>query len=418
MKEKHEVLAVIPARGGSKGIPKKNIRDFAGYPLIAYSIAAGLRSKLVTRVIVSTDDEEIARVAKAYGAEVPFLRPTEYAQDDTPDLPVFEHALKWFEKGEGYKPDIVVQLRPTSPIRPLNCVDDAIAQLLRHPEADSVRGVVLAGQNPFKMWCIDPRTERMSPLLTVEGIPEAYNAPRQELEPVYWQTGHIDAIRTRTILEKASMSGEVIFPLIIDPIFTVDIDTLPEWQLAEWLVVHERLEMVDPANQRRHIPDDVRLLVMDFDGVMTDNRVWVDEEGHERIAANRSDSLGLSLLRKGTHIQALVLSRETNPVVSARSEKLKLPVYQSVLDKEAVLKEIAAEMKIRLDQIVYIGNDVNDLPCFPIVGFAVAPADSQPEVLRAADLILKNRGGHGAIRELCDLLMAHEKKRSPQDEGL
>lgn len=412
MNEKHEILAIIPARGGSKGIPKKNIRNFAGFPLIAYSITAGLRSKLVTRVIVSTDDEEISRVAKAYGAEVPFLRPAEYAQDETPDLPVFQHALKWLKMNEGYEPDIIVQLRPTSPIRPLNCVDDAIAQLISHPDADSIRGVVPAGQNPFKMWRIDPHSERMRPLLTVEGISEAYNAPRQALEPVYWQTGHIDAIQIRTIIEKGSMSGDVIYPLVIDPIFTVDIDTLPEWQQAEWLVVHECLEMVDPANQRRKIPDDVRLLVMDFDGVMTDNRVWVDEQGHERIAANRSDSLGLSLLRKGTKIQALVLSRETNPVVTARSEKLKLPVYQSVLDKEAVLREIAAKMRIRLDQIVYIGNDVNDLPCFPIVGFAVAPVDSQPEVLRSADLVLKNRGGHGAIRELCDILMTHEKKRS------
>src|SRR5512145_2909368 len=108
-----DILALIPARGGSKSIPRKNIRDFAGHPLIAYSIAAGLQAKLVTRTIVSTDDEEIAAVARQYGAETPFLRPAEFAQDNTTDFPVFTHALAWFAEHEGYHPDIIVQLRPT-----------------------------------------------------------------------------------------------------------------------------------------------------------------------------------------------------------------------------------------------------------------------------------------------------------------
>mgnify|MGYP006269725145 CR=1 FL=1 len=113
-----EILAIIPARGGSKGIPRKNIRNFAGYPLVAWSIAAGLQARTVTRVVVSTDDEEIAAVARQYGAETPFLRPAELARDETPDLPVFEHALKFLEEVEGYKPEVVVQLRPTSPGAP------------------------------------------------------------------------------------------------------------------------------------------------------------------------------------------------------------------------------------------------------------------------------------------------------------
>ncbi|MDO9301125.1 MAG: acylneuraminate cytidylyltransferase family protein, partial [Anaerolineales bacterium] len=138
-----EVLVLIPARGGSKGIPRKNIRLFAGYPLIAWSIAAAKQSELVTRIIVSTDDEEIAAVAHEWGAETPFLRPAEFAQDKTTDLPVFEHALKWLdaERLEGYRPDVIVQLRPTSPIRPRTMVDDAIRILLEHADADWVRGV-------------------------------------------------------------------------------------------------------------------------------------------------------------------------------------------------------------------------------------------------------------------------------------
>ena len=197
-----EILALIPARGGSKGIPRKNIRNFAGYPLLAWSIAAAKQSKSVTRIIVSTDDEEIAAIAREWGAETPFLRPAELAHDKTTDLPVFEHALKWMQEMEGYRPEIMVQLRPTSPIRPKSMVDDAIRILLDHKDADCVRGVVPAAQNPFKMWRFNGEEKPLNPLLEVEGITEPYNAPRQILPPVYWQTGHIDAMRTATITHK------------------------------------------------------------------------------------------------------------------------------------------------------------------------------------------------------------------------
>ena len=201
-----EVIALIPARGGSKGIPRKNIRLFAGYPLIAWSVAAAKQSELVTRIIVSTDDEEIAAVAREYGAETPFLRPLELAQDRSTDLPVFEHALKWLEDVESYRPDVIVQLRPTSPIRPRSMVDDAIRILADHSKADCVRGVVPAAQNPFKMWRFEDEGKPLKPLLELGGIPEPYNAPRQALPPVYWQTGHIDAIRVSTIAQKHSQS--------------------------------------------------------------------------------------------------------------------------------------------------------------------------------------------------------------------
>src|SRR5512136_441882 len=197
--DKAEVLAIIPARGGSKGIPRKNIRPFAGYPLIAYSIAAGLQARMVTRVIVTTDDEEIAGVARSYGAEVPFLRPAELAQDGTLDLPVFQHALEWLDQHEDYHPDVVVHLRPTPPIRPPDLVDRSVSLLLAHPEADSVRGITPAHQNPFKMWLMDGEDQPIRPLTTVAGIDEPYNSPRQILPTAYTHTGLIDTIRPATI---------------------------------------------------------------------------------------------------------------------------------------------------------------------------------------------------------------------------
>lgn len=400
-----DTLAIIPARGGSKGILRKNIRNFAGYPLIAWSIAAANQSKAVTRVIVSTDDDEIAAVARQFGAETPFLRPAEHAQDNTTDLPVFVHALKWLDEHEGYKPDVVVQLRPTSPIRPRGLVDKAIEILLAHPDADSVRGVVSAGQNPHKMWRLTDENSPMKNLLDVDGIEEPYNAPRQILPPVYWQTGHIDAIRTGTILN-GSMSGKNIYPLVIDPRFTVDIDNLQDWARYEHLVATGGLDMVWAGRARRSMPASVKLIVSDFDGVITDNRVWTDENGKETVVASRSDSMHIRTLRE-RGVEVMILSSEPNPVVKARAEKMGVESIQGVdiRSKGEALKKLLEEKKIDSANVVYIGNDLNDLPCFEIAGWAVAVADAYPEVLQAADHVLTRAGGHGAVRELCEMVL-------------
>lgn len=409
-----EVLAIIPARGGSKSIPRKNIKPLAGYPLIAYSIAAALQARCVTRTIVSTDDEEIAAVARQFGAETPFLRPTELAQDQTTDLPVFQHVLAWLAQNEAYHPEVLVQLRPTSPIRPPDCVDQAVKILVEHPDADSVRGVVPSGQNPFKMWRID-EAGKMVPLLSVPGIEEPYNAPRQVLPATYWQTGHIDAFWAKTVYEQKSLSGKVIYPLILDPRYTIDIDTLRDWQRAEYIISLGELSFVQPLvpgmPNKRPLPEKVDLVVFDFDGVMTDNRVWVDQDGREMVAANRSDSLGLARMRQAG-VEALVLSREVNPVVAARCRKLNLPFLQGERDKAKALKALLEERGIAPKRVVYVGNDVNDLPCFPIVGCAVAVADAMPEVRDQADLVLKERGGHGAVREICDMIYNKIMERS------
>jgi len=407
-----EVLALIPARGGSKSIPRKNIRPFGGHPLLAYSIATGLQAESVTRVIVSTDDEEIAELSRGYGAEVPFMRPVELAQDDTLDLPVFVHALQWLESEEEYHPEVVVQLRPTSPLRPRDCVDRAVELLLSSPAVDSVRGVVPSGQNPHKMWRID-ENGRMAPLLKND-FDEPFNMPRQKLPATYWQTGHIDAIRTTTIVEKNSMSGEVIIPLLIDPRYVVDIDTSRDWERAEWLMSQGDIDFVNPGEKARPLPKRVDLVVLDFDGVITDNRVWVDAEGRELVAAYRGDGWGLARLReKG--IRMVVLSRETNSVVAARCQKLGIPVKQGVNKKDEVLQKLFKEMDVSPAHTIYVGNDVNDLPCFPIVACALVVADAHPRAKVEADLVLKRRGGYGAVRELCDILL--ERYKSEEDNG-
>jgi len=395
-----EVLALIPARGGSKGIPRKNIKDLGGYPLIAYSIAAGLNSKLVTRTIVTTDDEEIARIARVYGAEVPFLRPEEIARDDTRDLPVFQHVLAWLQEHEDYQPEVVVQLRPTSPFRSPELVDEAVQILLDNPQATSVRGIVPSKQNPYKMWQVQDDGQ-MSPLLDTEFI-EAYNMPRQELPETFWQTGHIDAIRTQSILD-GSMSGENVYACQIDPCYSVDLDILLDWAGAESRLATLGNDIILPPGSSFSIPENISLLVLDFDGVLTDDRVYVNQQGEETVAAHRGDGMGITRLKKAG-VEVIILSTEKNPVVQARGNKLKIPVYQGIDEKGKKLQEIIKEKRLSAEQIIYVGNDVNDLPCFPLVGLAVAVADALPAVKDQAGLVLSKNGGYGAVREICDLI--------------
>lgn len=230
-----DIIGIIPARGGSKSIPGKNIARLAGKPLIAYSIETAKQCRHISRVIVSTDSEQIREISLFFGAEVPFLRPAELAQDDTPDWPVFRHALEWLSLHEGYHPEIVVHLRPTTPLRRPEKVDEAIGMLIENPEADAVRSVSPPLQNPFKMWTL--ARPYLKPLMDV-GLPEPYNQPRQKLPTVYWQNGYVDVTRARTILEEKSMTGDRILPYIMEELFVVDIDQPFSLKLAGFLLEH------------------------------------------------------------------------------------------------------------------------------------------------------------------------------------
>ena len=225
------VLAIIPARGGSKGLPNKNILPLLGHPLIAYSIKAAQQSTLINRIIVSTDSEIISKIALRYGAEVPFMRPDELAGDMSTDFEVFEHALYWFSKHEDYHPDLVVQLRPTSPVRTVKIIDDCIEKL-DSSDADSIRIVTQCMATPYKMWRILDTNMPMTPLLTLGNVREPYNQPRQKLPQIFWQIGFLDVIKPKTILEKRSMSGDIILPYIVSQEFAVDIDDLSSFEKA------------------------------------------------------------------------------------------------------------------------------------------------------------------------------------------
>lgn len=295
MSSKPEVLALIPARSGSKSVPHKNIRPFLGRPLLAHSIAHARAAASVTRVVLSTDSDDYAAIGREHGAEAPFLRPAAISGDHATDLEVFLHALEWLERNEGYRPDLVVHLRPTSPIRDPGAIDQAVGILLSDPALDSVRSVVPIPHPPYKMWA---RGEdgRLSPLLAPPpGIDEPWNTPRQSLPTHYLQDACIDVTRTRTLVEKRSMTGTAIHGLVLDGLH--DIDTERDYQLAE---AEASLRAGAVAEGRRHT------FVVDIDGVIAG---IVPDNDYTRSAPMRENIEAVRRLHAAGHEIILFTAR-------------------------------------------------------------------------------------------------------------
>jgi len=225
-----EVLAIIPARCGSKSIISKNIRLFNGKPLLAHSIDHAKQSRLINRIIVSTDSIEYQEIAKRYGAETPFLRPIDISGDLSTDLEVFDHALNWLKRKDNYIPELIVHLRPTTPIRQSIDIDNCIEILINNAQIDSVRSVVKAPNTPFKMWFKEDRG-LIKPVIIDKKNSESHSSPRQLLQPVYLQNASIDVVRYKTIIDKHSMVGDLCYGYVMNK--NIDIDYGYQWNSAE-----------------------------------------------------------------------------------------------------------------------------------------------------------------------------------------
>lgn len=239
-----EIVGVIPARGGSKGIPRKNTRNLVGKPLIAFTIEAALKSKLLDRVIVSTNDVKIAEIAKSYGAEVPFLRPTELAKDDTPGLLVIQHAVKYLEDVEACKSDITVILQPTSPLRSERYIDKAVEKLLR-TGADSVITVCKVKHHPF--WSFIAKGDRLYPFLE-KGIAVSR---RQDLPKIYAVNGAVYAVRRDVLFEQNSVFGRDTRAVVMPYEESVDIDDYFDLFVAEMVLKYWKGWLHEKSKDRK-----------------------------------------------------------------------------------------------------------------------------------------------------------------------
>lgn len=377
-------VAIIPARGGSKGLPRKNVLPLAGKPLVAHSIDAARAARLIDRVVVSTDDPEIAAVARAYGADV-VDRPAELAGDLASSEAALLHALGVLAEG-GDTPDVLVFLQCTSPLTTAEDIDAAAAAVIEG--ADTALTVA-----PFHyfLWTADG-----------EGVnhDKSVRLMRQQRKPEFLETGAVYAMRAPGFLEaKHRFFGRTA--LVETPIERrLEIDEPEDFRLAE-----ERLGGLRRRADAASLPDPLHALIMDFDGVWTDDRVFVNQEGVESVVCSRRDGMGLERLRKAG-LPMMVLSKEVNPVVRARTAKLQIPCEHGLETKLDRMQAWLDERGLDLARTIYIGNDINDIECLRAAGCGVAPRDSHPEALAAADLVLDADGGRGALRLLSDLILS------------
>ncbi len=389
------ILAIIPARGGSKGIPRKNLRLLAGKPLVAHSIEHARQARRVSRVVVSTDDPEIAAVSEQYGAEVVW-RPAELATDTAPSESALRHVLDYLDENEGYQPDLVVFLQATSPCRLPQDIDGAVQTLLER-QADSVFSA--CAEHFTGRWRVNPDGTAL-PLNFEPG-----RRPRRQEYPIeYLENGSIYVFRPWVLRQTGNRMGGKIAIYEMPALRSFQVDELAELQFMEQL-----LAVQSSGSEQRGL-EAVRLLVLDFDGVMTDNRVLVDQEGTEAVWCHRGDGWGVARLKEAG-LEALVLSTETNPVVAARCRKLGLECIQGCHDKLSALQAIARQRSLEWEQIAYLGNDVNDLACLRWVGAPMAVADAWPEVRAAARLVTRRPGGQGAVREVVDWILEAQSRK-------
>ena len=386
------IVAVIPARGGSKGIPRKNVLPVGGLPLIAHSILHARRSRLVDLVVVSTDDPEIAAVARRFGAEV-VDRPADLATDGAPSEPTLAHALDHVRTQHG-PVDLVVFLQATSPLRRPDDVDGAIEHL-RAEGADSL----------FSACPMHGFVWRDGPALRSLTYDHEDRPRRQDLGGDDWQeNGSIYVFAPWVLDELGNRLGGRIALWPMHPLDSFQVDEPGDLELLDSLVAL-RASRSAPVDVDR-----VGLLVLDFDGVLTDNRVLVDEHGTESVACDRGDGWGIARLREAG-VPVVIVSTERNGVVGARAAKLGIECVQDCADKAAAVRVLAERHGVALADVAFVGNDVNDLPALDLVGFPIAVGDARPEVVRVAVATTARPGGAGAVREVCDWILAARSGR-------
>jgi N-acylneuraminate cytidylyltransferase len=379
-----EVVAIIPARGGSKGVVRKNVRRVGGVPLVARAVDAALRCPAIDRVVVTTDDADIAAVAAEWGAEI-VERPGALAADESSSESALLHALDELET-RGVDVGIVAFLQATSPFIDVDALAGAV-RLVRSRRRDSVFSAI---ETYGFLW------EKGS-----GGAAQAVNHDldvrprRQDRAPHYLETGAFYVLRAAGFRSSRHRFFGSVGIAEVAPRTAIEIDTAEELEVARALA-----PLID-----RPTPIAAAAVVTDFDGVHTDDTVRVDQDGVEAVTVSRADGMGVSLLR-AAGVPFLILSTEVNPVVSARARKLGVEVRQAAGDKAAVIRAWAADRGIPLSRIAYLGNDVNDLPCLDIVGWPTAVPDAHPLVLAAARVVLDRSGGQGAVRDLAERVLA------------
>ncbi|MGA5430506.1 acylneuraminate cytidylyltransferase [Streptomyces koyangensis] len=394
------VLAVIPARGGSKGVPGKNLAEVGGVPLVARAVHACRTARLVSEVLVSTDDPAIAEAARAAGATT-VERPAPLSGDTATSEAAVLHALDTDEARHGRLADVVLLVQCTSPFLTADDIDGVTAAVLEGADT-----AVTAA--PFHGFLWRDLATGATPSSGHGVNHDAAHRPRRQDRPEdLLETGAAYAMRGdgfRAVRHRFFGRTALVRT---DPARVLEIDDPHD--LARARALAPLLDRNEAPGARRPGPGDVDAVVLDFDGTQTDDTVQIDAEGRERVSVHRGDGLGIAALRDAG-IPLLILSTEQNPVVTARARKLRIPVLHGVDRKDEALKQWCDEQGVDPARVLYAGNDANDLPCFALAGWPVAVASAHEPVRRAARAVTTAPGGRGAIREIASWLLGPDLK--------
>ncbi|MQY15915.1 3-deoxy-manno-octulosonate cytidylyltransferase [Streptomyces sp. RB5] len=407
------VLAVIPARGGSKGVPGKNLATVGGASLVARAVRRCAGASAVTDVVVSTDDAGIAAAARAAGAEV-VERPADIAGDTATSEAAVLHAVDAFESRTGRTVDTIVFAQCTSPFLTAGDVD-AVARAVLEEGADTALTVAPfhgflwrdeADEPPASGTEERERTHGDTEVIARLGATgygvnhdKSYRPRRQDRPQDLLETGAAYAMRADGFREHRHRFFGRTAPVRTDPARVLEIDDPHDLARARALV-----PLLDATAADLPTRADIDAVVLDFDGTQTDDRVLIDADGREFVSVHRGDGLGIAALRD-TGLPLLVLSTEQNPVVAARARKLRIPVLHGIDKKAEALRAWCDEHGLDPARVLYAGNDVNDLPCFALVGWPVAVGSAHDVVRDAARAVTTASGGDGAIREIASWIL-------------
>ncbi len=390
-----KVVSVIPARGGSKGVKDKNLKYVGGERLVERAIRTCKESELIEECHVSSDSQTILEIASSAGA-IPVNRPGQIATDESSTESVLLNFLGKYELDDSL-PDILVLVQCTSPfISPID-LDNAIKILVNNPDVNSVFSAQMSHSFSWKIGTSG-----------YEGINHdgKNRLRRQDIDVQYVETGAFYVFRTAEFLKTKSRFIQPIRAFEVKTFANIEIDTEADLQLARILAPHwdrPRLQFLP------------KVVVTDFDGVHTNDTVIVNENGVESVVVSRSDGYGIGILKK-LGVKVLILSSEVNKVVAARANKLEISYLQGVNNKLAELEKWLESEGIGMSEVIYLGNDRNDLQVMGRVGFSVAVKNAHPEVVLKADHILNSNGGENAVRELAELVEAGVKQNRSKNE--
>ncbi|WP_338699806.1 N-acylneuraminate cytidylyltransferase [Streptomyces sp. Q6] len=409
------VLAVIPARGGSKGVPAKNLAPVGGVPLVARAVRECLATRHVTDVVVSTDDAAIAAAAREAGAEV-VTRPAAIAGDKSSSEAAVLHAMDAHEALQGAAVDVVLLVQCTSPFLVRDDIDGVVRAVVENG-ADSALTVAPFHGFVWRDTADEPKpvaAERTAAegggvaVLTAQetgggyGVnhDKSFRQMRQDRPQDLLETGAVYAMRATGFRRHEHRFFGRTELVRTDPARVLEIDDPHDLARARALAPLFDASLSDTLPAR----EDIDAVVLDFDGTQTDDKVLIDSDGREFVTVHRGDGLGIAALRK-SGLSMLILSTEVNPVVAARARKLKIPVLHGIDRKDLALKQWCEEQGIAPERVLYVGNDVNDLPCFAVAGWPVAVANAHDVVRGAARAVTTVPGGEGAIREIASWIL-------------